>query len=821
MGMGQETNNSNQYGKIICILMAFGFLNFTVHLPSSAFATMTDDVDRSSSSQRVTIDDLDRVLDEAGSLSNFLASSEIQDQYFRLASQYYGKRFLRNSYEAIIADLQYVVSQNPEIGRLVWERRSTRPTLTFGSSVLQTDAAVFTDRWREYLENELGVVVGADIDAHSLRDDLFKSVQWVSTQLSAIADVASAPGIGAKTKQQYLATQYRNLRQSEMYKVAQRQLFRFMCLSEPYLCKILISDDADKVIYAYEKIRSDLSLRARHLDPLEFDQNTIIFILDRLPKSQTLLSDSKLFFRPEKANSGSISLADVQYESKDLARPFHAIFAGIVCKECAVEGGGLTPRRYLLGTMPGTVVSYFTNGGNYLGYMVHRPVEYFGKHYYSIDNMVSGLEKYVATVDPNTLSFAKSSLFTLWLRAETMRLPEGILGYVVGSSGEIRNAGGLHAIRRSGAWFDSNFLGDAIDFEWNTRFDRAVVDFPLPPKLRDIYVTNQMIFDLSVPDAGGVFLLNPNAADPDPENFQNWLQNQTYASDLHQLARAFVTAFQILKGGKGGDGFATRFFSNRAQTFLEKIFDPETAESSKHQLVLLRFGPALAQALVGLMLLDYPQSIEDFVDIYVYARILDDFLSESLRHGIGLWNFRDQESNEIPFDDFLSPFDRIVSNNIWGDPDLSSMAGSVESRFVSDFTTSVLNVFKKYKSAVPDKRPFIKDYLQNAIAFGKGANTLVSPDFLSSRNDIYLDLIRSPEFDLELFASVVHVLTRVNTIYDRTIWWKVISESKRFDTSDAYQLLVHEFQVTFKSPGGSPASQTKQTNSCGQDLNEN
>src|SRR6185437_925115 len=104
--------------------------------------------------EEVSLQSLDEILEEAGSVHEFMARPEFVDRYFQAAQNFYGlDRFNRAAFDTIQAQLCRLLKEYPELETRLWEKQDFsrwRFSISCGRALARD---IYPSRWLKYLDD--------------------------------------------------------------------------------------------------------------------------------------------------------------------------------------------------------------------------------------------------------------------------------------------------------------------------------------------------------------------------------------------------------------------------------------------------------------------------------------------------------------------------------------------------------------------------------------------------------------------------------------------------------------------------------------------
>ncbi len=406
-----------------------------------------------------SLEDLDAILREAGSVKKFLKDPKLVDQYYKVAREYYGPdKFPRASYDAILDQLRDLGPKVPELNHRLWQT----PAETWMGAPIRVENS-FESHGREIMvqpwEDQLNSLAASLQDETPWTPDFEDSVrQRLDQELRVLHESPAYLSANKKKQNAMDAELFKKMRSDTDVKrwakqVALRAFYRVL----PELQDIHLPD---LVLQRWESL---------------VQQPDVIGGYAKGEVPAAVVSEAKRFFRPtsellkdektfprlmtttnqgKKVEVGAIGPS--VYEFKVLPRRFHGIFKGVRLEECV--GGSCKSLKHLLAERWGTVaiegaqIHYLERNGSYLGFTEAVPGNVGQDRYLSVSFGAPELKAPITTVDAQG-SVTQRPLFSHWIRKMHEHLPPpgdpGVQGLVVSNTKDINNAGVLNDLMHS------------------------------------------------------------------------------------------------------------------------------------------------------------------------------------------------------------------------------------------------------------------------------------------------------------------------------------------------------------------------------------
>jgi len=394
---------------------------------------------------KVTMVDLDRVLDKANSMEEFLASPELIEEYYQLALDYYGgsEHFPRKSFNLIIKTFRDAIKHIPELSQIAFKKNSNAATSTFKSAIHNYDVKINKLKWSLFLAQSNFKVT--DASAEELLKEMESSLIWLAGQRNVLIQDKPSRAVeiinAIHMNEVKTRNEYRKL----------KQLLAMLAFKDPDFRKRIMSQDANVSLHAYNEFRTNY-FTERFKAKREFDEYSKILrmVLNDFPNSNVLVKNNE-YFIPDVQNQFS----NARFDFVELPRKFHAMFSGVSLKEClgagATEDSKLSFKRLLVGMLKGAKDVHVLYDQVYQGRILHVPVLANDKDAISIEVMAPHLDSKIAYVE-NGEVVDRSMVIDLYLEKEKSLLPKDILGFLVSTEEMFHNGGGFPALKKSFQW---------------------------------------------------------------------------------------------------------------------------------------------------------------------------------------------------------------------------------------------------------------------------------------------------------------------------------------------------------------------------------
>lgn len=506
--------------------------------------------------ERMTLQELDRIVSQAKSLDEFLANSErsigIREQYFTALQQYYGEdKFQRASFDAILGQMRRANSGIQGFGQRLWETTGLGKPYKIEAAVKTTGLELKQAEWRTFIGDWQ-----SDVDQRSASFSQMSPAKIKERINTTLAEASKAietfekrlaglpKGERGQASRIFYGETLPNLEGMKDTKAYLMQ--RTLALQQNV--DVFSSGDADVILATLDEIRSGKGLSTT--DGIKIPDNVRSQLArSEVPAVETppltvvdgKASESKLFRtlvrRGSKGTVYAIGRAPkTEYEFNPILRRIHGVWKGVPLGECV--GGNcsslnsLTPERWATIALKDTQLYHVERGGSYLGFMHLTPVQEQGRTYASVDFGAPILSNKVGVRAADGTLEAKPFV-DLWLDSAMQNKPIEWKGFVVGQSTAISNSGVLSHVHASPAYFHGQQLATpAKEIVHLDPMAKSIVDV-MP---REGYAQNyggKMIADAFVPDAGRLTVLAAEGAElearlrKDPAAFEKYLEGQS------------------------------------------------------------------------------------------------------------------------------------------------------------------------------------------------------------------------------------------------------------------------------------------------------
>jgi hypothetical protein len=448
------------------------FFIFVINLMLSLTASAGD---------HVTIEDLDAVLKKAGTLEAFLANEDLQDEYFRLSSDYYGHNFAgrRDSYDVILNQMRIAVKQNPVLAEKLWSTQDLGTAFTIDSNItnrgIELNSTQYRIAWNNYVNEEKKILGGfKDKDLENyLRSEAKEISEYIKSEKLKVESEYQASTLPKSQRESLRGRAYANLQNDilgqEKFKKLVSGLVQELHQKEAF-GDILNAGDANITLDFLDRFRAK-SANMFGIQGLESTLETLHpYIIKSMPKElinpeipRLVVEDGKAartkFFTVKtkevtvRDQSGKVISTKLipegtrggGLEFKPIPRRFHGAFKGIELGECVAGGSCKTVsiERWGTSALEGSQHYYVENGHTYKGWVSLYPGEVQGKKVSNIEFGANVLEQ-MQPHNGKTYPLYEHTIDKL-----KERLPPGTTGFLVGDSNAIDNAGVISKVQKS------------------------------------------------------------------------------------------------------------------------------------------------------------------------------------------------------------------------------------------------------------------------------------------------------------------------------------------------------------------------------------
>ena len=446
-----------------------------------------------------TLEDLDKILVQSGSIQKFLASAEAKDRYYNAAADYYGgtAKFPRISFDAILAQLKEMTKDVPQLNDRLWETPEDSwmgDSFQIRSNVKSFGREINYQAWNHLLieiENDLVnsiSQVNPSLVSNHNWEKVYERMEFLWNQLKQSETYLTA---SKKTKTNLEVQKVRELRADSEVQTWARQI-ALEALNNASIKELLKSKDPDEVLHTYTNL---VKWPEKYIHPHSTNSNELMYIVNsearaQFPNVATLLKDLSLFpkkmLRLRDGKSIEIgSMGDSFFDFKRLPRKFHGIFKSVRIRECM--GGDyeqlsmLSPERWASGAIQNAEIQYIEENGSFDGFVEVIPGHINGHTYGSVDFGSTALRKNVLSIDGEG-KISKRTLASLWIEKVTQSQSSHWEGIVMSNVFAFTNSGVIFDVfssfhylkgkRFEVAPFQFNYNHDKIanSLLWNIRF---------------------------------------------------------------------------------------------------------------------------------------------------------------------------------------------------------------------------------------------------------------------------------------------------------------------------------------------------------------
>jgi hypothetical protein len=445
--------------------------------------------------ERVTLKNLDEIMDASPSLRDFLNDDRAKKAYFNAIAEYIGKdRFKAKSYAAILTQLEYLDQHLPEVARRVWCKKGHSDdgfeistfSKTHGRSVNLILWKACRTNWLSSLEQISREGLSHPGQAAAVLISVLNKIQ--SFERAMLADEnRSAKKINVIKRNEF----YVKLRNDKQLR-AVAALFLSKYLRSNANKMFFESTDADSILDFIMNLkqcpRAVLSenqqtpiprvflsvLKELVLDPNTLLQNELIF-----PRRLLKTKNGKVVFE------GTGKLGTFHTRS---VRAFHALWVGIAESDC--KGGdpahldALTPARWALPMIRGSLTFFVERNGRYIGFARVVPIKNKeGTVYANLEIWAHAMTNKVVIKTQDVADRKSVTLFSLWIDEFLKRTSVHWSGVVISESEEIDNSRVKSTIMASSAYLRGEPAGPAAFFEFYDPLAFAICQLSAAPNL--------------------------------------------------------------------------------------------------------------------------------------------------------------------------------------------------------------------------------------------------------------------------------------------------------------------------------------------------
>ena len=466
--------------------------------------------------ESVSVDILDQVMSRADTLEDFLRNEELQEVYYQALVKYFSSRkisrqFSRHAYETLLGQVKTLAENVPGFSERAWRRNAQPTSDRVNVRERSTGRSLNTLAWKlkrhDWISNLQRTASG--VSNKDIRSILIK----VRNRIRIFEDELSAKRqIHGPRKQEKIQrnTFYANLmKDRDLNRVAAYFVHRYIKHSQNKIFFELM--DADLIVNYFVELRET----PRFLIPTWSDApipNALLALIKSLiPSEEKLLSDHAVF---QPSENQVIRSRKSEYHTFSV-RPFHGIWTGIFGKDCLAGDPNyihlITPARWAVSLLQGTLVEFVERNGRYQGFVRTTPIVH--SEYGLLENLEVWVPMMSRPVMPlhawHESSAQKTSFFEHWFDSwSRVKSREG-KKIVVSQSRIIDNE------RVKNTIFSSHFFREGISIHPIQKVElleeafMKVVNTTLPPTLdAELYFKGEAAIDATLNDASSLRCLS-------------------------------------------------------------------------------------------------------------------------------------------------------------------------------------------------------------------------------------------------------------------------------------------------------------------------
>lgn len=376
--------------------------------------------------ERATLADLDAVLARAGSVEAFLADRKLQEEYFRLASSYYGGRFSQSgrdkNFWIILDQLKAALPRMPELAERLYSREGLGQGFVLEADIkdrgVEIDGTRFEADWRQFSDAEaarVGRFAKTEADRkRALEANVRRLAQDLESgrrQIQIEADQAQMKASDRKSFEGRKAAELqKKILDSDVMKDVRALIATEMMQKEGFV-DTLRSGNADLILDRLEEIRRSSS-RLFQIPGIESEMASVHSLIIRsmpaelinpeVPKKVVLNDTQPAKTRYFQARTRQVKVRNEagevvrtklvpagrsgDLEVQPIPRRFHGIFKGIELGECVVGGQCqyISMERWATPALKDSR-HFYIDSGSYQGWVSLYPVEVSGKKAWNVE----------------------------------------------------------------------------------------------------------------------------------------------------------------------------------------------------------------------------------------------------------------------------------------------------------------------------------------------------------------------------------------------------------------------------------------------------
>lgn len=285
----------------------------------------------------VSLDQLEAIVQKAGSVQEFLADKDLRDEYYSAIKNYYGfskKRFPKKNFNIFLSQLKKLVKESKKFASAIWS--TDRPLGVKHFVRASSPKSFYLDRerllkfWNKFQKESLEVIQSEfpSFNFEKFPETVFQYLENLSSEIDRFQ--VSIQGMGRKRKSFAQSQFFEELKSRPKTKAALLAYALFL-LERKSLSQRLQDISPSELIEVLSGL-SHVSEKGHPL-PKAFRQLVGVF----MPKKEQLLKEKVLVYQAQSWHKGLVSSGT--YVFHPVSRPIHAIFKGVCHEECVGEGG--------------------------------------------------------------------------------------------------------------------------------------------------------------------------------------------------------------------------------------------------------------------------------------------------------------------------------------------------------------------------------------------------------------------------------------------------------------------------------------------------
>lgn len=453
--------------------------------------------------------DMERTLQDAGDLQTFLSRNDLKLRYLTAAEEYFGNEFDRQSYWAILNQLEDAIKKVPGLEERLWETDNLGVSFEIKANRTR-GVSIDTDLFKKYIQTSranLEAQLGRQVN---YRKKSVEILNWVSRETDAFE----------KSSANLSKTQWRKSSDTFFKTITRNTDVQELCIFA-YLNYLdsasatLTSDVSDLILDVFSELRQNPSIAFKSIG-LERDKIPpgIISAMKKIIPSEADLMAEKIDDRSifskitRPSRDGSLvpvgRVKDGRLIAVRIPRRLHGIWKGIMTKECigGLCGDLLTPQRWATVAIDRTWFYHIELDQEYRGFVQAVPIQVGQRTVASLDLMADVLNRRLIKRDEGRL--IDTTVMSEVIKQIDRVAPKEWNGFVLGKS-IWGNHTQSHSYARAQPFYKK---GSSLLFR------RMQVNDPIAKTIALNYhgqygsVLHPMIFDATASGHGALRLLN-------------------------------------------------------------------------------------------------------------------------------------------------------------------------------------------------------------------------------------------------------------------------------------------------------------------------